>query len=302
MLNSKQCEAFLSVAETGSFDLAATQLCITASAVTLRVQSLEKSLGQILIVRERPCRATPAGQSLMQYLQHSRLLEQQFMQNLAGHTTSTGFYQVNIATNDDSLATWLMPLIQKTLLDERICLHLQVDDQTHTHKLLQEGLVSACISTESEAMKGCIASPIGYMRYRMVCTPQFAQQWFLHGANRETLRQAPAVIYNHKDHFHSDIILKHFGLMQNSYPHHLIPSSHIFAQTIVSGLGYGMLPNYQSARYLENGTLIEIIPELCTDMHLYWHHWKQQSVQLKALTRILTQQVNEYMNASRCLH
>ena len=74
MLNHKQCDAFLAVAETGSFDLAAEQLYITASAVTLRVQSLEKSLGHLLIVRERPCRPTQAGQSLLHYLQHSRLL------------------------------------------------------------------------------------------------------------------------------------------------------------------------------------------------------------------------------------
>ncbi len=45
MLNHKQCDAFLAVAETGSFDLAAEQLCITASAVTLRVQSLRKKFG-----------------------------------------------------------------------------------------------------------------------------------------------------------------------------------------------------------------------------------------------------------------
>ncbi len=37
MLNSKQCEAFLAVAETGSFELAAERLYVTASAITLRV-------------------------------------------------------------------------------------------------------------------------------------------------------------------------------------------------------------------------------------------------------------------------
>lgn len=47
MLNAKQCDAFYAVAKTGSFDLAAEQLNITASAVTLRVQSLEKKIGTI---------------------------------------------------------------------------------------------------------------------------------------------------------------------------------------------------------------------------------------------------------------
>ncbi len=55
MLDSKQCEAFLAVAEVGSFDAAGEHLCITPSAVSLRVQALEKYLGQILIIRGRPC-------------------------------------------------------------------------------------------------------------------------------------------------------------------------------------------------------------------------------------------------------
>ncbi len=42
MLDSKQCEAFLAVAEVGSFDAAGEHLCITPSAVSLRVQALEK--------------------------------------------------------------------------------------------------------------------------------------------------------------------------------------------------------------------------------------------------------------------
>ncbi len=58
MLSNKSCEAFLAVAESGSFEYAAQQLYITASAVTLRVQSLEKDLGKILLLRERPCRVT----------------------------------------------------------------------------------------------------------------------------------------------------------------------------------------------------------------------------------------------------
>ena len=51
MLDSKQCEAFLAVAELGSFDAAGEHLYITPSAVSLRVQALEKYLGQILIIR-----------------------------------------------------------------------------------------------------------------------------------------------------------------------------------------------------------------------------------------------------------
>lgn len=54
MLDSKQCEAFLTVIETGSFENAAKKLFITPSAVSLRVQALEKSLGILLLNREDP--------------------------------------------------------------------------------------------------------------------------------------------------------------------------------------------------------------------------------------------------------
>lgn len=119
MLAHKSCEAFLAVAEYGSFEAAATQLCITASAVSLRVQTLEKQLGQIFIVRERPCRVTHAGEILLKHLQHQRLKENQLLQQLQGHHRHA-FYQLNIATNADTLATWLLPILQPILIQKKL--------------------------------------------------------------------------------------------------------------------------------------------------------------------------------------
>lgn len=296
MLNNKQCDAFLAVAETGSFDLAATQLCITASAVTLRVQSLEKHLGHLLIVRERPCRVTQAGQSLLHYLQHSRLLEHSFMQNLTGKSADSQFYQINIATNADSLATWLLPLLKSTLIEQKIVVHFQVDDQSQTHHLLESGLVSACISTESTAMKGCIVQSLGTMTYRMVATPEFATQWFSHGINRDVLQHAPALIFNEKDHLHTGYIQQKFGLNPVQYPHYFIPSSSAFLDATLMGLGYSWLTDYQAKIYLERGELVEISEKLAITLPLYWHHWKQQSLSLEYLTQVLIEHAETWMN------
>ncbi len=91
MLPHKSCEAFLAVVETGSFEQAAIRLHITASAVTLRVQSLEKQLGHTLILRERPCRVTAMGQTLLEHLQHQRLMEQNLLQQLKGKSEDSSF-------------------------------------------------------------------------------------------------------------------------------------------------------------------------------------------------------------------
>ncbi|WP_180040146.1 LysR family transcriptional regulator ArgP [Acinetobacter sp. YH12218] len=294
MLQSKHSEAFLAVAETGSFEQAALRLNITASAVTLRLQTLEKKLGHVLIVRERPCRPTLAGQSLLHYLQHSKLLEHNFLQNLTGQTANA-FYQVNIATNADSLATWLLPLLKDLLIEEKIVIHFQVDDQSQTHHLLEAGLVNACVTTESEAMKGCVAEYLGEMHYRFVATPDFIQRWFGQGVTRNALRAAPALIFNEKDDLHTQSIQKNFGLNPSQYPHHFIPSSTAFFDAITMGLGYGWLPDYQSKDLLAAGKLIELSTELSIDLALYWHHWNQQSIQLQKITAFMLQHAKDHM-------
>lgn len=295
-LNAKQCDAFLAVTETGGFDLAAHRLCITASAVTLRIQTLERTLGHLLLIRERPCRVTQAGQALLHYLQHRRLLEQQLRQDLDRKSAASEFYQIHIASNAHSLATWLLPTLRDSLIAEKITLHFKIDDRSQTHQLLESGLVNACISTQENAMNGCIAHVIGAMHYRMVATPEFAAQWFKSTIDREQLRLAPAIIYNTEDQLHHHVMLKYFGLNQQSYPQHHIPSSSAFAEAIFQGLGFGLLPEYQIGARLANTELIEILPQCQTKMMLYWHHWKQQSNALDVLTQVLIHHAQQQMN------
>ncbi|WP_166167219.1 LysR family transcriptional regulator ArgP [Acinetobacter sp. SA01] len=296
MLSSKSCEAFLAVAESGSFDEAAQRLCLTASAVTLRVQTLEKDLGQILLLRERPCRVTQAGQKLLEHLQHQRLREQNLLQQFMGQSSQHEFHQFSIATNADSLSTWLLKVLQSTLIEHKIILKLSLDDQTQTHQLLETGLVNACISTESTAMKGCEVHDLGQMTYRMVATSSFVERWFKNGIHRDALKHAPAIIFNGKDLMHHQVILNLFGLNQQSYPHYFIPSSTTFVEAVHLGLGFGLVPEYQIGDDLQTGKLIEIMPNAKTEMKLYWHHWKQQSVLLQQLTIDLLEKAQHQMN------
>ncbi|MGB9192007.1 MULTISPECIES: LysR family transcriptional regulator ArgP [unclassified Acinetobacter] len=296
MLSSKSCEAFLAVAESGSFDEAAQRLCITASAVTLRVQALEKDLGQILLLRERPCRVTQAGQKLLEHLQHQRLREQNLLQQFMGQSSQHEFHQFSIATNADSLSTWLLKVLQSTLIKHKIALKLSLDDQTQTHQLLETGLVNACISTESTAMKGCEVHYLGQMTYRMVATPSFVERWFKNGIHRDALKHSPAIIFNGKDLMHHQVILNLFGLNQQSYPHYFIPSSTAFVEAVHLGLGFGLVPEYQIGDDLQTGKLVEIMPNAKTEMKLYWHHWKQQSALLQQLTVDLLEKARHQMN------
>ncbi|MFC3901417.1 LysR family transcriptional regulator, chromosome initiation inhibitor [Acinetobacter marinus] len=286
MLDSKQCDAFYAVIESGSFEHAAKKLNLTASAVSLRVQSLEKQLGLLLLNRTKPCTTTKSGQILLEHLRHTRLLEQNLHQELGGKIHDE-FIQMSIAVNADTLATWILPLLHKILIKEKITLEFLIDDQDHTYQLLETGVVSACLSTQHKAMNGCEAKYLGAMQYKMYASKNFQSQWFADGVTRQSLRAAPAIIFNEKDQLHIDTLLKLFGLPKGTYPFFSIPTSESFVEAIHLGLGYGMAPVQQIEQLKYQHDLIEILPEACTEIPLYWHYWKKQSPALHILTQHL---------------
>lgn len=286
MLDNKQCEAFMAVAETGSFEQAGSKLCITPSAVSLRVQALEKQLGQVLIIRARPCTLTQAGQDVLQHLQLAQIHERNLIQNLRGESP-TQFTKISIAANADSLATWLLPVLKNVLIEEKIVTDIKIDDQSRTYALLETGIVNACISIQHQPMHGCVAEPLGKMHYQMVATKQFIQTWFPKGMNREDFRHAPAIVFNEKDQLHFDMLLKLFGLPQGSYPYYFIPSSDAFLNAIALGLGYGIVPTLQLQHISTPHDLVEIHPDARLELPLYWHHWQRQSSALNKLTQHL---------------
>ena len=53
---------------------------------------------------------------------------------------------------------------------QRHCLLLEIliDDQDHTLDALKSGDVIGCVSTLAKPMRGCVAEPLGIMRYRCI--------------------------------------------------------------------------------------------------------------------------------------
>lgn len=284
-LDARQCEAVLAVLDRGSFEQAAVDLHLTASAVSQRVRALEEVLGSALVVRSRPCRATPAGQRLLQYLRRAQLLEQDLQAEFAGDDAQP--LSIAMAVNADSLASWFLPALAQFLLREQVLLDLTVDDQDHTYTLLESGHALGCISTEVHAMRGCIAERLGAMRYRCMASAEFRKRWFGRGMTRATARRAPVLAFNRKDQLQADFLLRHFGLPANAYPCHYIPASEPYMQAICLGLGWGMLPEVQMRDLQASGALLDLMPDRPTDVGLYWHRWKVQSPRLERLSATL---------------
>jgi LysR family transcriptional regulator (chromosome initiation inhibitor) len=282
-LDAKQLQAFLAAIDNGSFEKAAKTLAITPSALSQRIHALEAHLGNPLVVRGRPCEPTQLGRRLLLYLRRATVLEEELLNELSGDQDE--HLRVVIAANGDTLATWFFPALAAIFVSERILLDVVVDDQDHTYTLLESGQVIACISTRADPMRGCLAVPLGSVRYCLVASPAFQARWFPQGLNREAARKAPVFAYSRKDTLQDHFMQTRFGLRADAYPTHYLALPEARLEAIRRGLGYGMVPHMQLHDSLANGTLVDVAPGHFTDVALYWHSWAVQSPRMQALSQ-----------------
>lgn len=279
-IDPRRSAAFIAAVDTGSLDAAALQLRITPSAVSQRITALEQDMGTPLLVRTRPCRPTAPGTRLLQFLRRQALMEAEF---LAERDNDAGPVRVALAVNNDTLATWLLPVLAPVLVEEGLLVEFVLDNQGHTFALLEQGQALACVSGEDQPMRGCTVTPLGMMRYRMVASPAFARRWFPDGINRDAARHAPVMVFDRKDNLQTAFLLQHFGLPDGAYPFHYVPASDPYVQAIRLGLGYGMLPQEQCGALLQTGELVDLTPALHVDVPLHWHAWRIQPPRIERM-------------------
>lgn len=286
MFDYKLIEALAMVALEGGFDKAAKALYITQSAVSQRVKLLEELTGQILIARTAPPHATSAGRKYLKHYLQVKRLEDDLMSEM-GEAEHKEFTSIAVGINADSLAFWLLEAIHPFLLEERVLLDIRVDDQEQTHRMLKDGEVMGCISTQEQPLQGCRIDYIGRMNYRMMAVPKFAARWFPDGLAIEDVRRAPAIIFDRQDELHHKLLHQTLEEVPASIPTHYVPSVEKYPEYIAMGLAYGMLPDQQSTPLLRTGQIIDLSPDCHVSVKLYWHCWNLKSDLLEKLTQHL---------------
>lgn len=283
-----QLEALAHIIDAQSFEKAAERLCITQSAISQRLRQLEKQVGQRLIVRSNPPTPTEAGTKALKYFRQVSLLQQDFLNTLAG-SQSEGRTSIAIGANADSLATWLLDALAPLLEQEKLFVEIKVDDQDRTHDLLRNGDVIGCISASSKPIQGCNCIPLGIMTYRCLVSPSFKQRYFPRGVDVNSLLAAPCVEFNHKDDLQRQYLARYFN---DIYPavRHRIPSTESFIDFIARGYGWGMAPDIQSQPWLTSGKVVELVEGNTMDIPLYWHIWNLRTSLSRELTAALQAQ------------
>lgn len=272
MLDYKLLHALSVVVDEQNFDKAASVLAITQSAVSQRIKSLEQIIGQPVLIRAQPIVATAIGKKLLAHYQQVKLLEQDIIPDISGNNKNETI-TANIASNADSLATWLIAAIGDVCHEYNVAVNFRLADENRTINYLKDGEVFGAISTHAQALPGCTLEKLGHMHYLLVAAPNFVAHYFPDGINEQALARAPAVAYDQKDDMHIKYIEEMFALKGGSYPCHTVRSSEAFVGFAKQGLAYCLIPKLQIQAELSSGQLIDLMPENPIVRTLYWHHW-----------------------------
>ncbi|MFJ3056293.1 LysR family transcriptional regulator ArgP [Herbaspirillum sp. NPDC087042] len=281
--------AFSAVIEEGSFEAAARRLSVTPSAISQRIRHLEDGLGQLLVVRQPPCRPTPAGEQLLRRVRAMQLLQAEALDELApARRTQSSWRSLVIAVNDDSLETWLIAALARLHHEHGYVFDVRVDDQDHTLALLREGAVIGAVTSEATPVQGCRVSPLGVMRYRAIAAPDFARRHFGTGLCAETLAQAPMIVFNRKDALQWRFIRSITRARLNP-PLHYLPTATGFIEAAALGLGWCLAPDSLIHAALHERRIVDIAPGRWLDVPLYWQHAAIPSRTLEEVSQVLQQ-------------
>jgi LysR family transcriptional regulator (chromosome initiation inhibitor) len=108
------------------------------------------------------------------------------------------------------------------------------------------------------------------MRYLAAASPAFMHRHFAQGVGAASLALAPSLIINAKDELQSRRV-RRLCHRHVELPRHALPSSHAFVTAGLAGMGWGLHPQALIQPCLDNGSLIELLPDTPMDMPLHWH-------------------------------
>ncbi|SHO54985.1 LysR family transcriptional regulator ArgP [Vibrio quintilis] len=296
-LVSPQIVALITVIEERSFEAAARRLSVTPSAISQRIRTLEDRVGQLLVVRQAPCRPTPAGQQLLTKVRPMLLLEAEAMAEF--HLTQDSSKLSNtfsVAVNEDSLSTWLISAFARLQHEHGYLFDIRVDDQDFTLDHLREGSVIGAITSEATPLQGCAVHRLGNIRYCAIASPEFAERYFSQGLTAKAFAEAPVIVYNRKDPLQSRFMHAVTSEWITPAAVHYLPDSLGLVEAASRHMGWTLAAEGLMTEALAKGQIINLVPDQWLDGPLYWQHAAIRSVALSQITDVF------YAESAATLH
>lgn len=270
-LSSLFLEAFLSVAQTGSFTKAADRLHITQSALSQRILNLESELQTTLLIRDRAgLRMTPTGESLLRFCHAQQALEQEFLQGLAPQKGSelTGVYRIGGFSS--ITRSVLLPACAKILRENPILISFMTRELQDLPNLLKKSEVDLIVLDQRLSREGIETVFLGFEENLLVRSTKYSQNldWYLdHDQNDVTTQQ----------------YLQKFGMKRKTLKRRFLDDVYGLVDGVKLGFGIAVLPRH----LIEKEKDLEIMsPDQILKIPA-WAHYLSQPFYTRLHTRVL---------------
>ncbi|KAB7615965.1 LysR family transcriptional regulator [Amylibacter sp. SFDW26] len=256
-INLKQLEAFIWVADLGSFRGAADRLNTTQPNISSRISALETNLNVILMERDAgSVRLTTKGQHLLIHARQVIREAESFIE--AADNTSLFDGVLRLGVTEMVVHTWLNDFL-KALNDQfpKISVELNVDLSINLEKELSERSLDLALQYGPFKGKTSGSADLGTYPMIWVASPEL---------NIDTSRKMgiedivkhPILTHSRVTHSFEEIT-QHFA-MRRDLSARLVPSSNLAAclYMTMNGMGIGIMPDVMVAKELKNGELIQV--------------------------------------------
>ncbi len=168
-LTSQNLDAFYQLVRTGSFSKAAESLLVTQSALSQRVQGLERELDCTLVIRDRGAlKLTTSGQELFDYCKTRLILEEEVKQKIAKKTSSMSG-TINIGCISSAARSLVLPAMTPLInLNHDISLEIQSREVRDLSHLLLRHEVDLIVTLEESKRADVENIHLGFERNIMI--------------------------------------------------------------------------------------------------------------------------------------
>jgi DNA-binding transcriptional LysR family regulator len=261
MIDLNALLVFAKVAETNSFSAAARQLRVPVSTVSRRVAELEGQLGVRLLERStRSMRLTDLGSEVLEHARRSVEISDAVAGIVSNRMTSvSGMLRVAaLPSISDTLVAPLVGAFQAAYPNVRV--QVLVTERHVDH--VAEG-VDIAFRFGTLRDSGLVARRVLTYRHRLVASPAYLAE---HPAP-----VLPRDLYDHRllafslgkpDHRWTFIRTGHADRETVTFQPHLTMNDYIgLATALAAGSGIGDLPPVVQPELLQNGRLVEVMPD-----------------------------------------
>ena len=256
VLELRHLKTLIALREHGSLVSAATDLCLTPSAISHQLKELDHWYGvEVVNRRSRPVSFSNVGERLLK-LADDVLPQVQIAQTDITRIVHGQTGRIIFSSECHSCFDWLMPLLNQYRLQyPDVDLDFAAGFESNPHELLQNAEFDLLITADPIALKGIEYFPIFEYESRLVLSNTHplvrAEQVSVEDLAEETLITYPV------DKHRLDI-MAHLFIPANIQPKHIRTTdlTQMLIQLVASGRGIAALPDWVVNEYEQKGWVV----------------------------------------------